>query len=439
MFAAASAATGGGACRPRRIAAVGEQLTQFNVGWHVTVKVAHRNPLSLRSARAGYCCSIAALLVFFGSESLQNASADGETRTISFHHIHTKEDLTVTYKRNGRYDEEALKQINHVMRDWREQDPIKMDPHLIDLLWEVHREVGAKEPISVICGYRSPGTNAMLRRRSSGVAKFSQHMTRQGDRLPHSGRCRSRRCARPGCGASAAASASIRRRASFTWTPAACATGRECRRRSSRSVMSKGQLGSRFASDDGSVRRVAVAQAGPSRKPAFLAKLFGGGEEAHEETAAAPAATRTAAPAKPADKAAAKPAEKAGCRKSRRQRRSPPSLRLSRLHRRHPRPWPWWSRRTPPRSRPRHRSPAVATGTFEVASATSTPVRPAQAASLCGARGGESAGERATTLANRLIGDHGYWQGCRASSRARRRGSARHARRRLQLRGARAR
>ena len=51
-----------------------------------------------------------------------------------------------------------------------------MDPHLIDLMWEVHREVEAKEPIWIICGYRSPATNAMLRRRSSGVAKFSQHM-----------------------------------------------------------------------------------------------------------------------------------------------------------------------------------------------------------------------------------------------------------------------
>src|SRR5262249_53546290 len=131
--------------------------------------------LSLRSTRAGYCCGVAAVLVFFGSQSLQNAPAEGETRTISFHHIHTDEDLTVTYKVNGRYDESALEKINHVLRDWREDQPIKMDPHLIDLLWEVHREVGTKEPIWVVCGYRSPSTNSMLRRRSSGVAKFSQH------------------------------------------------------------------------------------------------------------------------------------------------------------------------------------------------------------------------------------------------------------------------
>src|SRR5207249_6001492 len=77
---------------------------------------------------------------------------------------------------NGRYDEEALKKINWVLRDWRKEEATKMDPHTIDMLWEVHREVGATEPIWVVCGYRSPGTNAMLRRRSSGVAKFSQHM-----------------------------------------------------------------------------------------------------------------------------------------------------------------------------------------------------------------------------------------------------------------------
>ena len=103
-------------------------------------------------------------------------TAEGDTRTLSFHHIHTNEDLTITYKVNGRYDDEALKKINWIMRDWRKNESIAMDPHTIDILWDVHREVSAKEPIWIICGYRSPNTNAMLRRRSNGVAKFSQHM-----------------------------------------------------------------------------------------------------------------------------------------------------------------------------------------------------------------------------------------------------------------------
>jgi uncharacterized protein YcbK (DUF882 family) len=129
-----------------------------------------------KAVNAGYCGGIAALLAFFGSNALQNAVANGDTRTISFHHIHLKEDTTITYKVNGRYDPEALKKINWALRDWRTNAPTQMDPHLVDALWEVYRAVGATEPIHVIGGYRSPATNAMLRRRSSGVAKYSQHM-----------------------------------------------------------------------------------------------------------------------------------------------------------------------------------------------------------------------------------------------------------------------
>jgi uncharacterized protein YcbK (DUF882 family) len=130
----------------------------------------------LKTARIGLCGGAAALVVIFGAESLQNATANGDTRTITFHHIHLKEDTTITFKVNGKYDQAALKKVNYALRDWRTGQPTDMDPHLIDALWEVHRATGAKEPIHVIGGYRSPATNAMLRRRSSGVAKFSQHM-----------------------------------------------------------------------------------------------------------------------------------------------------------------------------------------------------------------------------------------------------------------------
>ena len=115
-------------------------------------------------------------MFLFGSRGLQNAVAEGDTRTISMHHIHTDEDITITYKRDGRYDEAALEKLNWFLRDWRRGQETRMDPHLIDLVWEVQREANSKEPIRVVCGYRSPETNAMLRHRSSGVARFSQHM-----------------------------------------------------------------------------------------------------------------------------------------------------------------------------------------------------------------------------------------------------------------------
>lgn len=122
---------------------------------------------------------MAGLLLLGANSSLQNAIAEGDTRTLSFHHVHTGEDITVTFKRDGRYDQAALQKLDWFMRDWRKQQVTHMDPHLFDLLWEVYRDVGATQPIDIICGYRSPSTNAMLRERSSGVARHSQHINGQ--------------------------------------------------------------------------------------------------------------------------------------------------------------------------------------------------------------------------------------------------------------------
>ncbi len=126
--------------------------------------------------RAAYSCGFAALLLVSSSRLLQNAIAEGDTRTISLHHMHTDENITITFKRDGQYDEKALEKLNWFLRDWRKQQETKMDPHLVDLVWEVQRETGSNQPVWVVCGYRSPETNAMLRRRSSGGARFSQHM-----------------------------------------------------------------------------------------------------------------------------------------------------------------------------------------------------------------------------------------------------------------------
>jgi uncharacterized protein YcbK (DUF882 family) len=268
----------------------------------VTVKLAQRNPLSFRCARAGYCCSIAALLVFFGTKNLQNAIAQGETRTISFHHIHTDEELTVTYKVNGRYDEEALRKINNLMRDWRESKSITMDPHLIDLLWEVHRELGAKEAIWVVCGYRSPETNSMLRRRSSGVAQFSQHMLGKAIDFYI-----------PGVSLEQLREAGLRaQRGGVGFYPTSGAPFVHLDTGSVRhwprlpeaqlaSVLAKGQFHNQSASD--TTQR--------SRMPGLLARLFGAGRDEANETPAAPAkvaATTLKPPATPGPRSDKPPA-----------------------------------------------------------------------------------------------------------------------------------
>lgn len=118
-----------------------------------------------------------AAIVTMGAAGLigQTTVASAEDRTLSMYEIHTKETITVTYKRNGVWDEEALKKLNWFMRDWRANEPTEMDRELIDLIWTLHTRLGSKEPIHLISAYRSPKTNEKLRRAGGGQARRSQH------------------------------------------------------------------------------------------------------------------------------------------------------------------------------------------------------------------------------------------------------------------------
>lgn len=126
-----------------------------------------------------FTCSLAAIAgsVAVGLSLTGDVAASGDDRTISFYHIHTKETLTIQYKKEGRYLPDALKKINWLMRDWRKNQVIEIDPKTVDIIWEMHEELGSKEPVHVICGYRSRDTNEMLRKTRGGQASQSQHIT----------------------------------------------------------------------------------------------------------------------------------------------------------------------------------------------------------------------------------------------------------------------
>lgn len=129
------------------------------------------------SGRRGLAAlSAAAFVLLSAVEATQDAVANGDTRTLEIYHTHTKESASITFRRDGRYDPDGLKQLNWILRDWRTDEPTRMDPRLFDIVWQVYREVGAGEPIQIVSAYRSPETNAALRRRSRAVAEQSQHM-----------------------------------------------------------------------------------------------------------------------------------------------------------------------------------------------------------------------------------------------------------------------
>jgi uncharacterized protein YcbK (DUF882 family) len=131
----------------------------------------------VRRAICGLRALVPAAVVAIGMMTVTTAAV-AQTRALKLYNVHTHEKQTIVFKRGGRYDAPGLKKINHILRDWRKNQPTKMDPRLLDLIWEVYQKSGSRDYIHVICGYRSPSTNAMLKGRSrrSGVAEKSQHM-----------------------------------------------------------------------------------------------------------------------------------------------------------------------------------------------------------------------------------------------------------------------
>ena len=98
---------------------------------------------------------------------------------VSFVNQHTGESFSGAYRVGGKYLPEAFDKINTVLRDYRTGDVFPVDPRVMDIIYAVHAHSGSPQPFEVLSGYRSPKTNAMLRRTTPGVAVNSLHLTGQ--------------------------------------------------------------------------------------------------------------------------------------------------------------------------------------------------------------------------------------------------------------------
>jgi uncharacterized protein YcbK (DUF882 family) len=123
--------------------------------------------------------------------SLAEASMPNKgSRILGLYNEHTGEAVKATYWENGQYDGAALKDINFILRDHHNDEVTSIDVHLLDLLTELHRRSGSKQAFQIVCGYRSPQTNAFLAAEGEGVARNSLHMDgkaidiRVADRAP---------------------------------------------------------------------------------------------------------------------------------------------------------------------------------------------------------------------------------------------------------------
>lgn len=131
--------------------------------------------------------AVAAILVglagFSGSskasETASAKSTEAQQYHLRLHHLHTGEDIDIVYRIGNTYVPDALRKLNYFLRDHRTQAVTSYDPKEFDLLNALMTKLGRPDGvIDIVCGYRTPWSNAFLRqgRASSGVAEHSQHM-----------------------------------------------------------------------------------------------------------------------------------------------------------------------------------------------------------------------------------------------------------------------
>jgi uncharacterized protein YcbK (DUF882 family) len=118
----------------------------------------------------------AAAAALFNPLDALAANRMAPSRQISLLNTHTGERLSAEYWSRGRYQRDALREINKLLRDHRTDSVFPINPELLDLVNAIQSRIGRRAPLHVVSGYRSPESNAMLYEASNGVARNSYHM-----------------------------------------------------------------------------------------------------------------------------------------------------------------------------------------------------------------------------------------------------------------------
>lgn len=104
------------------------------------------------------------------------AAMRSSDRAVALYSVNTGEHLVAEYFQGGRYQSDALDAVSHILRDHRTDEAHAIDPTLLDQVSMLARALGSREACHVVCGYRSPETNALRRSHHEGVASHSLHM-----------------------------------------------------------------------------------------------------------------------------------------------------------------------------------------------------------------------------------------------------------------------
>lgn len=136
----------------------------------------HQENSRIQLSRRGFLTSIAGAAITLTAPRVIASATPVRDRELSFYNTHTGEKLSATFWSDGQYLDDGIDEINWILRDHRAGIANPIDPKLLDLLHRLQQKVEHGGEFHVISGYRSPATNDILNKRSSGVAKRSYHM-----------------------------------------------------------------------------------------------------------------------------------------------------------------------------------------------------------------------------------------------------------------------
>ncbi|MDH5230087.1 MAG: DUF882 domain-containing protein [Gammaproteobacteria bacterium] len=105
------------------------------------------------------------------------AKSFNHAKSLKLYNIHTGEKVNTTFWENGIYLPDSLAEINKLLRDHRTGEIVQIDTKILELVHLLANKLNHNRTFEIISGYRSPKTNAQLRKADhKGVAKKSYHM-----------------------------------------------------------------------------------------------------------------------------------------------------------------------------------------------------------------------------------------------------------------------
>ncbi|URL01070.1 YcbK family protein [Avibacterium sp. 20-126] len=101
-------------------------------------------------------------------------------RILNFRNINTGDRFAGEFSPTKGFSTASLKKLDYLLRDKRNNQIRRMDPKLFNKFYQIQSHLGLRNTeIQIICGYRSPASNAAMHRRSRGVASNSYHIRGQ--------------------------------------------------------------------------------------------------------------------------------------------------------------------------------------------------------------------------------------------------------------------